>query len=983
MKKILLVLALALFCQFLYPQVGPTLGVGLEKLTMNKGTIDVKVLTEIIMQKQSELKQEALKRFLFKMFPESDYTTKFYVQNCLNIFLNEKQPEVIEKEILELTTNYALALGITQALIKSESGIFKDLNKKYESYSIDKINFELELEKINKEEKNYYKRIGKLEKEIKLYNFFIEYLIRCKRKNDCSQKIENNSNDVELNKKFEELTKNKKTKDSITYGYIKSQINYLNRLKSRLSKIKMKNNVKANLEIDNEKETKSNQLGSNTQTTNNNQATIKQQITNSKLAIECEPVQNNEQVIETQKIVIKVPFGILLDVVSYTLSNNENVTKKGFFKNKIDYHKDDYYKDITFKAELDSLPTVINKKVNAYSENYDVIKEFLLVNTGKNFTGTGTKSANLEKTPTDVVNQLTAQNINAFNYDEELIGKNDKLGLIKKEVNELSKLIKVRKLVDAFKNIENSFESKLDFKDLKSLVSRLNEIIKNYNLNITVSKRYDESLREIKVLNINDYYKVNIPENDPAWNKIVSSNNKIINDFLKDNKVDKYLELKAELEKISVIDSTIKPQINEFLSKIILPDPNIKMDLPNEIKTNVDDLFKVKNLSVCLDSLIVRYKKQITKSKDFFKIYLDTILRNIEDPIKIPINLDTISKNKISHCISELHSKIYYLTKSENIKIEDLNFLEEMVSKDIIEAAYLDNENKDRYINILNRVKLLIPLLKIQILSKIDQKISYKPEMASLFEFISNLDNLDKAQTYESIINLLREYSQKVQEQLPESKFKESYIIFINGMKKYTLINSSPQNQYVEIDIVSFLNDLQQFYNRNNPSRFSLYLTLGLNENFFFKDFTFPDDGAEAENPDNPKKPETIKTIGFASEKIGVKYKIYDFKKYRGYENVIKDDVYLNKRAPFINEFYTILYGSGLLYTLANTSTDQNFDFPHLGGGVGLRFYNALDFNVIVGLPFVKDRNFGKDAFIGIGLDIPLGEYLEKVGNKN
>lgn len=255
--------------------------------------------------------------------------------------------------------------------------------------------------------------------------------------------------------------------------------------------------------------------------------------------------------------------------------------------------------------------------------------------------------------------------------------------------------------------------------------------------------------------------------------------------------------------------------------------------------------------------------------------------------------------------------------------------------------------------------------------------------MASLFEFISNLDNLDKAQTYESIINLLREYSHIVEGQLPNSKFKEGYIIFINGMKKYTLINSSPENQYVEIDIVSFLNDLQQFYNRNNPSRFSLYLTLGLNENFFFKDFTFPDDGSEAENPDNPKKPETIKTIGFASEKIGVKYKIYDFKKYRGYENVIKDDVYLNKRAPFINEFYTILYGSGLLYTLANTSTDQNFDFPHVGAGVGLRFYNALDFNVILGFPFVKDRNFGKDGFIGIGLDIPLGEYLEKVGNKN
>ena len=116
---------------------------------MNKGTIDVQVLTEIIMEKQRELKQEALKRFMFKMFPETNYTTKFYVQNCLNILLNEKNPQVIEKEILELTTNYALALGVTQALIKSENDIFKDLNNEYLKLK-DTLDFDLEIEKLKK-----------------------------------------------------------------------------------------------------------------------------------------------------------------------------------------------------------------------------------------------------------------------------------------------------------------------------------------------------------------------------------------------------------------------------------------------------------------------------------------------------------------------------------------------------------------------------------------------------------------------------------------------------------------------------------------------------------------------------------------------------------------------------------------------------------------------------------------------------------------
>ena len=95
------------------------------------------------------------------------------------------------------------------------------------------------------------------------------------------------------------------------------------------------------------------------------------------------------------------------------------------------------------------------------------------------------------------------------------------------------------------------------------------------------------------------------------------------------------------------------------------------------------------------------------------------------------------------------------------------------------------------------------------------------------------------------------------------------------------------------------------------------------------------------------------------------------------------NDIYLNKKAPFINELYAIVYGSGLLYTLANTTTNENFDFPHVGAGVGMRFYNALDVNLIIGFPFVKNYNFGDNAFYGIGLDIPLGEYLEKLGSKN
>lgn len=132
MKKILL-LTLIIFSAFLAKAQDPTLSVGLETLTLNKGQIDVQALTEIIMEKQKELKQEALKRFMFKFFPQSNYTTKFYVQNCLHILLNEKNPQVIEKEILELTTNYALAMGVAYVIYQKD--FVNDLKTKYIKYS--------------------------------------------------------------------------------------------------------------------------------------------------------------------------------------------------------------------------------------------------------------------------------------------------------------------------------------------------------------------------------------------------------------------------------------------------------------------------------------------------------------------------------------------------------------------------------------------------------------------------------------------------------------------------------------------------------------------------------------------------------------------------------------------------------------------------------------------------------------------------------
>jgi hypothetical protein len=352
----------------------------------------------------------------------------------------------------------------------------------------------------------------------------------------------------------------------------------------------------------------------------------------------------------------------------------------------------------------------------------------------------------------------------------------------------------------------------------------------------------------------------------------------------------------------------------------------------------------------------------ITQSDNFYNEYLTDMLDQGMFNNFNTTDVDSITISEASEILSNMHTKIKSLINNNDIQMSDIVYLDDYINDKI-----RDKNNDSIYSQILNHNKTIIPLLKIRALQKIDEIIDYDEELMNLFEFIANLNNLDKAETYQSIVNMLRDGSKKIEDNLSVGEFKDSYVLFINAMKKYTLIN--PSEEYVEIDVVSFLNELQQYYDRNNKSRFSLYLSMGLNQNFFFEDFKFSEE-------------DKINNISFASEKIGVKYRIKNFNRLEGYENVVKDDIYLNKKAPFINQCYVIIYGAGLLYTLANTTTNQNFDFPHVGVGLGMRFYNALDLNLILGFPFVKDSNFGDNAFWGIGLDIPLGEYLEKLGSK-
>jgi|GEM_PF-2893097 len=1090
MKKTILLL-FALFSSLaITAQVNPTLAVGLEKLTMNKGTIDVEVLTEIIMSKQKELKQEALKRFMFKLFPEANFTTKYYVQNCLNVLLNEKNPQVIEKEILELTTNYALSLGVTYAVMKSNDSKLFEVNKAYSSYKVYSPYYQ---EMIIKEKENYFnslgktveleKKINKLEKAVvakidtlnksrteaknpdplkpfKRYDLDKNYIrglsivkeqLDHNRKKLARMKLregideDNNKafnykrgNSIEFVNKILSTIQTKKlgleisgindTKDYLndetnSFKNILQLNNYLKeiyldvtrfdslvRLESEFRK-ELDGLRKENTTLSNNqnKQANNNKLSSKNKSSEvalqlKKESTLNEEI--GKLKIKETQIKINDKIKNLRIYILEIPFGIILDVVSLSLSDIEELQKKGFFKNKIDYRSSDFYLDLSaksnaqeFKESLDNMKIHICQKIKPYVVNYDIINEFLKKNKGKQVE--------------DILDDLRKESLNTIIPVLNSPRWTNTYPDIQKTLNEINKLEEVLNLVKNSEITNKPEQFTLSF--LKPCtsncnatylntfrdVNRINNILQSFNSIIPDSEIKAQIQKTIDVIPTNflsnitpDIFlmkRIEVGEKGSLINvemninkSIDSINTKI--DLLKkvapEKKNEYTWEIVKEITRLEDIinslpnnkDLIAHTNLSAFLSgnflQIEVDDFNEKIVKFNNSVNSLGTEIKKKNIKIT-DLIAQRDAKYriVAESNKFYNDYLESVLIEMEGKTSFKTNeLDSLTISIASEVLPKIYNKVKYLVNNDNIHMSDIIYLEDYIVDKMIELKVRDENNDSLYNSIISHTKIIIPLLKIKALQNIQGIGYYDEELMNLFEFIANLNNLDKAETYQSIVNMLRDGSRKVQENLSEGEFKDGYIVFINAMKKYTLIN--PSEEYVEIDVVSFLTDLQQYYNRNNKAVFSLYLSLGLNQNFFFKNFKI-------------SETDSINNISFASEKIGVKWRIKNFKRFEGYENAVKDDVYLNKKAPFINELYTVIYGSGLLYTLANTTTDENFDFPHVGVGLGMRFYNALDLNLIVGFPFVKNYNFGDNAFYGIGLDIPLGEYLEKLGSKN
>ena len=246
-------------------------------------------------------------------------------------------------------------------------------------------------------------------------------------------------------------------------------------------------------------------------------------------------------------------------------------------------------------------------------------------------------------------------------------------------------------------------------------------------------------------------------------------------------------------------------------------------------------------------------------------------------------------------------------------------------------------------------------------------------------EMLSSIYKLDQAGTYEGYLKTLR----TVSELFDDRNISRMVFNLADFLEKYTILEKEKNAIRVDVEEI-ILQLLKKYEARSQNNTVNFYFSIGIHQtmNIHYSDtYELQSDSAVLNN------------LSFASEKIGVKIKLRDWRRIRSYEygetfdKTLKGTVKnYNTRKPLVNDMYLLVYGSGILYNIVNTTTGKDFTYPMLGTGIGIAFYNSLDFNLFYSSPLVSGEEFWESLrhrqMFGFSFDIKLGEYISAARKK-
>lgn len=255
-------------------------------------------------------------------------------------------------------------------------------------------------------------------------------------------------------------------------------------------------------------------------------------------------------------------------------------------------------------------------------------------------------------------------------------------------------------------------------------------------------------------------------------------------------------------------------------------------------------------------------------------------------------------------------------------------------------------------------------------------------EYGHLIRIITSLSRLDDAKSYEHIFNTLAQIGIN---SLGSTKYQYIKDI-VYFLQSYTSIDRDSNQIHVEVE--PLLLKLLTLYESKASMDFQLYFSTGLNQTF---DINYANDRSQILDPQG----EVLQSLSFASEKVGFKLKILNNERIQSssrnelnsIQKLVHNNKYHRHEKSILSDVYVFGYGSGLLYNIANlTTAGNNFEYPMVGFGLGLAFYNSLDLSIWRSSPIVSGDSFSNSlnnrALWGFSFDIKLSEYLSALGEK-
>ena len=193
---------------------------------------------------------------------------------------------------------------------------------------------------------------------------------------------------------------------------------------------------------------------------------------------------------------------------------------------------------------------------------------------------------------------------------------------------------------------------------------------------------------------------------------------------------------------------------------------------------------------------------------------------------------------------------------------------------------------------------------------------------------------------------------------------------------------------YLYIDIESLISSIDQKFSPNNKKGHGVYispfLSIGTNYASFLGTNTLATVGSG--------ETKSLANLYFASEKIGIKWKIWNWnytrsfssgENFKYYNRPSKSRVWNRPQPkPTVNDIHLFVYGSGLLYNIANLKSAENFNYAIAGGGLGMTFFNGLTANASLACPTTGNEFYSENIFFNFGFDIPIVQYLSALKKK-